>query len=116
MRLGPSSFPRDPYVYAAGQAGHSYFFGVVGALIFSGHGALAPFIVGATYAGLWEWGYQRWKWRDLFDWRDSLEDSIHVTVGAAVASALLVADIALVWRCLGLQGLLLAVGVWRRRS
>lgn len=50
MRLRPSSFPRDPYVYAAGQAGHSYFFGVVGALIFSGHGALAPFIVGATYA------------------------------------------------------------------
>ena len=90
--------------------------GIIGALIFAGYGMAAPFIVGAAYAALWEWGYQRWRWRDLFDWRDSLEDSIHVTVGAAVVAALLAGDLRTVWHVLELQAVLLLAGVWRRKA
>ena len=116
MSLRPSSFPGDAYGYACNQAGHAYFVGIIGALIFAGYGMAAPFIVGAAYAALWEWGYQRWRWRDLFDWRDSLEDSIHVTVGAAVVAALLAGDLRTVWHVLELQAVLLLAGVWRRKA
>lgn len=116
MNLRPDSFRRDWYGYVCSQAGHAYFVGIIGALAFAGFGMAAPFVVGIVYALAWEWGYQRWRWPNLFDWRDSLEDSIHVLVGAAVLSAVLVGDVPTAVRCLVAQSLLLAIGVWRRSA
>ena len=115
MTLAPSSYPRDAYGFMTNQAGHAYLVGVPAALALSGFGMAAPFIVGAAYAALWDLGYQRLRWPQFFDWRDSLEDSIHVLVGAAVISAALAGDLWTVTRCLAAQWGLLAIGVWRRK-
>jgi NhaP-type Na+/H+ or K+/H+ antiporter len=69
----------------------------------------APFVIGVVYAVLWEWLVQRGR-----DWRDSLEDTVHVTSGAAVACALLSGDVPTAAGCLAAQGALLGIGVWRR--
>lgn len=108
--LGPSSFPGDPYGHLTNQSGHAYLVGAPMALGFAGLPPIAaPFVIGALYWIIWEWGIQRGK-----DWRDSLEDAVHVTAGAAVMTAALGGDILTVAGCMVAQGVLLAVGVYRR--
>ena len=116
MSLAPSSFPRDAYRYATNQAGHAYLVGVPAALSLAWLGLLAPLVVAAIYAVAWELGYQRWRWPQFFDWRDSLEDTVHVLTGAAVILAALAGQITWVWECLAAQFVLLGVGVWRRQK
>ena len=116
MTLAPSSYPRDAYSYAVNQSGHAYLVGVPAALSLAWLGLLAPLAVAAIYAVAWEWGYQRKRWPQFFDWRDSLEDTVHVMTGAAVILAALAGQITWVWECLAAQAVLLAVGVWRRRG
>ena len=114
MSLGPNSFPRDAYAYATSQAGHAYLVGVPAALSLAWLGMFAAVAVAAIYAAAWEWGYQRWRWPDRFDWRDSFEDTVHVMTGAAVISAALAGQSVWAWECLAAQFALLAVGGWRR--
>jgi len=116
MSLAPSSFPRDAYAYVCSQAGHAYLVGVPAALSLAWLGLLAPLAVAAIYAVAWELGYQRWRWPQFFDWRDSLEDTVHVLTGAAVVSAALAGEFIWAWECLAAQFALLGIGVWRRQK
>lgn len=114
--LFPESYPRDAYSYAVNQSGHAYLVGVPAALALSSLGMAAALAVAAIYAVAWELGYQRWRWPQFFDWRDSLEDTVHVLTGAAVISAALAGEFIWAWECLAAQFVLLGVGVWRRQK
>ena len=116
MTLAPSSYPRDAYSYAVNQSGHAYLVGVPAALALSSLGMAAALVVAGIYAVAWEWGYQRKRWPQFFDWRDSFEDSVHVMTGAAVILAALAGQITWVLECLAAQFVLLGVGVWRRQK
>jgi len=107
----PSAFLNDPYAYLTNQAGHAYLVGVPAALAaLPWWGLPTPLLVGAFYWLVWEFGVQRGRL-----WRDSLEDTVHVTTGAAVITAALQGGYWPVVAVLVAQAGLLAVGV-RRRS
>jgi hypothetical protein len=111
MVTEPDGFRRDPYGYLTNQAGHAYLVGLPAALIVSPWWGLmaTPVIIGAIYGVVWEWALQGGRY-----WRDSLEDTVHVTVGASVICAALSGDRMTVIGCMVAQAILLAIGVWRR--
>ncbi len=112
MILEPDGFRRDPYGYLTNQAGHSYLVGLPAALIISPWWGLmvTPILIGLAYGLVWELALQRGRL-----WRDSLEDTVHVTVGASVICAALSGDRGAVVACMLAQAVLLAIGVWRRK-
>jgi hypothetical protein len=109
--FAPESFPRDPYGYLTNQAGHAYLVGGPAALVLSIWWGLiaAPVLVAICYGLIWEIGIQRGR-----DWRDSLEDSVHVMAGASVMCAALGGDGWTVAGCFLAQGVLLCIGMYRR--
>lgn len=111
MPLGPNDFPGQPYAYLTNQAGHAYLVGFPAALALAPLAGLvaAPVIVAVIYGILWEIVIQNGRL-----WRDSLEDTVHVMVGAAVLCAALSGSALTVAEVMGAQAGLLAVGVWRR--
>ena len=111
MIFSPDDFDGDWYGYLTNQSGHAYLVGCPAALIVSPWWGLvaAPAVIGLCYAIVWEWMVQRGR-----DWRDSLEDSVHVTAGASAICAALSGDVATVAGCLAAQGVLLMVGIYRR--
>ncbi len=110
MLTDPDAFRRDPYGYVTNQAGHGYLVGVPLALLaLPWFGQVAPVVVGVGYWLIWEIGVQRGRL-----WRDSLEDAVHVTTGAAVITAALEGGYWPVVGMLAALAALLAVGVWRR--
>ena len=113
MIFAPDDFDGDPYGFLTNQAGHAYLVGCPLALAAApAFGLLAaPVVVGIGYALIWERVIQRGR-----DWRDSLEDSVHVMAGASVICGALSGDWLTVWGCLAAQGALLGSGVWRRRA
>ena len=111
MSFAPDDFDGDWYGYLTNQAGHAYLVGAPLALILAPWWGLvaAPFMIGLAYLLAWEIAVQRGR-----DWRDSLEDSVHVTCGAAVICGALSGDVLTAAGCLALQAVLLGIGVWRR--
>lgn len=111
MIFAPADFDGDPYGYATNQAGHAYLIGLPAALILSPWWGLiaTPAIIAVVYAVLWEWLVQRGR-----DWRDSLEDSVHVMAGASVICAALSGALITAGACFAAQLVLLFAGVYRR--
>lgn len=90
--LEPDAYEDDPYRHLTNQAGHAAFVGIGLALplVWLGWPLWAvPVIVAVVYALGWEWGIQRYIWRKLFDWRDSLMDTACVTAGASMVAGFL---------------------------
>lgn len=111
MKLStPDAFWGDPYGHVTNQCAH-FVVGVWLAIVaVSWSGPATPLLVGSLYLIVWEIGVQRGRL-----WRDSLEDTVHVTTGAAVITAALQGGYWPVVAVLVAQAGLLAVGV-RRRS
>jgi hypothetical protein len=111
MIFAPDDFDDDPYGYLTNQAGHAYLVGCPAALIISPWFGLVvtPVIVAVIYGVWWELALQRGR-----DWRDSLEDAVHVMAGASVICAALSGDVLTVAGCLVAQGVLLVIGIYRR--
>ena len=111
MIFEPDDFAGDWYGYATNQSGHAYLVGLPAALIVAPWWGLiaAPAVIAVAYAVFWEWLVQHGR-----DWRDSLEDSVHVMAGASVICAALSGDVLTVAGCLAAQVALLGLGVWRR--
>lgn len=77
MILPPDSQPGDPYLWATNQAGHAMIgFGL--ALV------VGPAIAALAYFVAWEVLYQVRKLGG--GWKDSIADTLFVTVGALLAS------------------------------
>jgi hypothetical protein len=107
----PSDFRNDPYAYLTNQAGHAYLVGAPATAILAlWWGIAAPVAVAVAYGLFWEIGVQRGRL-----WKDSFEDTVHVLAGASVITAALGGDLATVMVCFAAQGILLGIGVWRRR-
>lgn len=110
MIFDPDAFANDWYGYLTNQAGHSYLVGAPLVLALSPwFGIAAPVAVGVGYGLIWEIGIQRGRL-----WRDSFEDTVHVTTGAAVIASALTGSHVAAAICLAAQGALLAIGIWRR--
>lgn len=86
MMLPPDNFDTDPYGYLTNQAGHAALVGMpAGVLLMLAVPVwLAPILVALIYAVAWEWGWQRWRYPDRFDWRDSVMDTACVMAGASI--------------------------------
>ncbi len=111
MTLRPDAYPGQPYDHATNQAGHYAAVGITAGLaLWPLLGPWTPLVVALVY-GL---GWEVW-WQGLPDWRDGLDDTVHVTAGAGLAT--LVSPTA--WGAAAVLHLawlaLLAVGVRRRR-
>ena len=111
MIFAPDDFADDWYGYLTNQSGHAYLVGCPLALIVSPWWGLvaAPIIIAVCYGIIWELIVQHGR-----DWRDSLEDTVHVMAGASVICAAISGDIWTVAGCLAAQAVLLGIGVWRR--
>lgn len=77
MRLGPSSFPRDPYGWACNQAGHL-------AIGFGLSLVLGPVAAAVLYFVAWEVLYQVRRLGG--GWRDSVADTLFVGVGGLLSA------------------------------
>lgn len=103
MIFPPSSYPNDPQGYAANQAGHAFIgLALAVALTLTVPAAYAWVIAGAGYWLVWERLWQRGA-----NLRDSYEDAVFVTCGAAIWCG---GDIGALLVTLALM----ALGVWRR--
>jgi hypothetical protein len=104
----PSSFPGDPQGYAANQAGHA-FVGVALAVVLTGTlpEAWAWVVAGVAYWVFWERIIQHGS-----NLRDSYEDAVFVTCGAALWCTSEWVD---AMGVLGLTLALMGIGVWRRK-
>lgn len=115
--LKADDFKTDWYGYVTNQAGHAMIIGgglSLAALTFL-PALWVPPVVALAYGVIWEWLIQRGGM-----WRDSLEDTAHVAVGAALPStaAFYATDFWACWltlaACFGAWLAVLAVGVARR--
>ncbi|MDF3606159.1 hypothetical protein PE067_08470 [Paracoccus sp. DMF-8] len=80
----PDAYPDDWYRWMGGQAGHAAIIGGPLALIGVAAGiwvGIVGTLVGLAYWLGWEVLIQRGA-----DWRDSLDDATHVTLGASITS------------------------------
>jgi len=111
VRLGPSSFPRDPYGHLTNQAAHFCLGLGLSAVLWPLWGIPSALVIGALYGFLWEGLVQKW----VLPWA-SFEDSLHVTTGGAAIVSALSYDWPGLMVMLAVWAGLLAVGVWRRRS
>jgi hypothetical protein len=111
MIFAPDDFDGDWYGYLTNQAGHAYLVGCPAAMALSPWNGLtlAPFVIGLAYGIIWERIVQGGR-----NWRDSLEDTVHVTSGASVICAAFSGDILTAGACLAAQGGLLMFGIYRR--
>jgi len=107
----PDDFPRDWYGWVTNQAGHSYIVGIPPGIALQKFGLpllLVPIACYVGYCLIWERLIQR-----NTNLRDSLEDTLHVSMGATVMASAL-AGSSLLFLVLLVQGILIAQGAYVR--
>lgn len=115
--LKANDFRTDWYGYVTNQAGHAAIVGFALSMLAltSLPAVWVPPVVALAYGVVWEWQIQRGG-----DWKDSLEDTAHVMVGASVPATgvYYATDFWACWitfaACFGGWAALLLIGVVRR--
>ena len=105
--LDADNFYGNWYGYVTNQAGHGYIVGLPAGYLAALAGMTLTgglLLIGTVYLILWEWLTQRGD-----NLADSLEDTAHVVLGAALVMTLSPVPYSI-------QCLMLVVGVWMRKK